>query len=123
MSFSQRAEQYDPERESDQAVRKSRADTPILSELVKVLGPYPEGLRRWSVMHAIRKDREKTGRDIPQKFEDEIERTFRRFCAAADQAKTAANDGGETLFYRPREKAGEVWAIIPGRAETWRGPL
>jgi hypothetical protein len=118
MSLSQRLELFDQESESDSAARKLRTDSPILNELVKVLAPCPAGLRRWSVMRAIRKERERTGRDIPQKFEDEVERTFRRFCAAADHAKTGPNDGGEALFYRPREKAGEVWAIIPGRAEA-----
>ena len=87
MSLSQRLELFDQESESDSAARKLRTDSPILNELVKVLTPCPDGLRRWSVMRAIRKEREKTGRDIPQKFEDEVERTFRRFCAAACQPK------------------------------------
>jgi hypothetical protein len=119
MSYGARMELIEPEQESDEAARKLRSDLPILDELIKVLTPYPGGLRRWSVMRAIRKDRERAARDIPQKFEDEVERTFRRFCAAADDAKTVACDGSEALFYRPREKAGEVWAIIPDRAKAW----
>ncbi|MGC9954885.1 MAG: hypothetical protein ABSD21_11485 [Rhizomicrobium sp.] len=119
MSYGEPIELFEPEQETEEAARKLRADLPILDELIKVLTPYPGGLRRWSVMRAIRKDRERTARDIPQKFEDEVERTFRRFCAAADDAKTSVCDGSEALFYRPREKAGEVWAIIPDRAKAW----
>jgi hypothetical protein len=122
MSYSVRVERVDPlepERGDDMAARKLRADQPILFELIKVLAPHPGGLRRWSVMRAIRNDRERASRDISQKFEDEVERTFRRFCADADDAKTRTCDATEALFYRPREKAGEVWAIFPDRAKAW----
>jgi hypothetical protein len=95
-----------------------RTDRAILSELIKVLSPHPSGLRRWSVMRAIRKEREAASRDIPQKFEDEIERTFRRYCAESENAKTRNCAPENELFYRPKDKAGEVWAVIPGRAET-----
>jgi hypothetical protein len=122
MSYCQRVERVDPlepEQGADMAARKLRADQPILFELIKVLRPHPGGLRRWSVMRAIRNDRERASRDISQKFEDEVERTFRRFCADADDAKTRTCDATEALFYRPREKAGEVWAIYPDRAKAW----
>jgi hypothetical protein len=122
MSYSVRVERVDPlepEHGADMAARKLRADQPILFELIKVLAPHPGGLRRWSVMRAIRNDRERASRDISQKFEDEVERTFRRFCADADDAKTRTCDATEALFYRPREKAGEVWALFPDRAKAW----
>ena len=115
----ERVEPLEPEQSAEVAARKLRADQPILFELIKVLAPHPGGLRRWSVMRAIRNDRERASRDISQKFEDEVERTFRRFCADADNAKTRTCDATEALFYRPREKAGEVWAIFPDRAKAW----
>ena len=96
-----------------------RPDQPILGELIKVLTPYPGGLRRWSVMRAIRSDRERASREVSQKFEDEVERTFRRFCADTNVAKPDAVAASDALFYRPPEKAGEVWAIIPERAKAW----
>lgn len=83
-----------------------------LIELAKVLAAHPGGLRRWSVMRAIRSGREKSGREIPQKLEDEVERQFRRHCA---DVKGSAVLPEEALFYRPREKAGEVWAAYPER--------
>lgn len=83
-----------------------------LIELAKVLAAHPGGLRRWSVMRAIRSGREKAGREIPQKLEDEVERQFRRHCA---DVKGSAVLPEEALFYRPREKAGEVWAAYPER--------
>ena len=95
------------------------SDQSILIELIKVLAPHPRGLSRWSVMRAIRKDRESAARDIPQKFEDNIERTFRRFCADAGDAKTSTCAAKDAFFYRPKEKAGEVWGMFPDRAKVW----
>ena len=51
----------------------------IVEELIAALAPHPKGLRRWSVMRAIRKSREAVSRDIPLKLEADVERTFRRF--------------------------------------------
>lgn len=86
-------------------------DSDLVDELVAVLAPAPAGLRRWSVMNAIRKNRRARGRDIPLKMEAEVERAFRRFCAA-----DGVRDGASARFRRPSETAGEVWALNPGWA-------
>jgi len=84
-----------------------RASCPtIVEELVAALAPHPKGLRRWSVMRAIRKNREAQARDIPLKLEADVERTFRQFCR--DDGMRASSTA---LFCRPAEKAGEVWAL------------
>lgn len=85
---------------------------PVMVELVRVLAAHPGGLRRWSVMHAIRAARDKAGREVPQKLEDEVERAFRHYCAG-DKSGICADE--EALFYRPKGKAGEVWAAYPER--------
>ena len=118
MTYAERSEQFDIRNGSNADSQKMRSDRAILIELIKVLTPHPGGLRRWSVMRAIRKERESASRDIPQKFEDEIERTFRRFCADADSAKTRTCAPENEFFYRPKDKAGEVWAVIPARTEA-----
>ena len=89
---------------------------PILTELIAVLKPQASGLRRWSVMNAMRDNRKRKSRDIPHKFEDDIERVFRRFCADTAGTLTAANENAP--FYLPPETAGEVWAMHPERAEA-----
>src|SRR5882757_6539748 len=81
----------------------------IVEELVAALAPYPRGLRRWSVMRAIRKSREAVSREIPLKLESDVERAFRQFCR--DDGMRAS---GTALFCRPAEKAGEVWALDAG---------
>ncbi len=86
----------------------------IVEELVAALAPHPAGLRRWSVMRAIRKGREAVSREIPLKLEADVERTFRQFCR--DDGGRAS---GTVLFCRPAEKAGEVWALAsqPARSD------
>ena len=84
-----------------------RASRPtIVEELVAALAPHPGGLRRWSVMRAIRKSREAVSREIPLKLEADVERAFRQFCR-----NDGARASGTALFCRPAEKAGEVWAL------------
>jgi len=78
----------------------------IVEEIVAALAPYPRGLRRWSVMRAIRKNREAVAREIPLKMEADVERAFRQFCR-----DDATQTSGTVLFCRPAEKAGEVWAL------------
>jgi hypothetical protein len=78
----------------------------IVEELIAALSPHPRGLRRWSVMRAIRKNRDAISRDIPLKLEADVERAFRQFCRG-----DGVRDSQSALFCRPAEMAGEVWAL------------
>jgi hypothetical protein len=116
MNCEQRIDRVDAEQG---VVQKLRVDHSIVAELIKVLAPQRGGLRRWSVMRAIRANRERDLREIPQKLEDEVERTFRRYCADFGDAKLRTCTTETALFHRPREKAGEVWAVHIDRANAW----
>jgi hypothetical protein len=79
---------------------------------------HPGGLRRWSVMRAMRKVWEGAQQEVSLKFEDEVERHFRYFSADDDCAKSPEGTR-DALFFRPSEKAGEVWAANPERVRMW----
>jgi hypothetical protein len=96
--------------------RERGAANPLLTELITVLAQHPKGLRRWSVMRAIRKNREAQSRDIPLKLEADVERTFRQYCAGDTGLRS--DSAGKILFCRPAEKAGEVWALHPDYANA-----
>lgn len=92
------------------AALRSYAEPPtIVTELIAVLAPHPNGLRRWSVMRAIRNSRNKDGRAMSLKFEIEVERAFRAACSNCPEG---SRDPGAP-FFRPEGKAGEVWAVHP----------
>lgn len=120
---------------------RSRAEQAYLQDLVEVLLQHPGGLRRWSVMRAIRTRRENTGEELSLKFEDEVERVFRRRCADESGKEGTGEknrcEPGNAVFYRPKDKAGEVWAVhrdrvvhntrtrdqkLPGVRRTWGIP-
>lgn len=119
MALEQNAFRFEGQLDSGQASRQTRESNSVLAELIEVLSHHPGGLRRWSVMRAIRREREQSSRDIPQKLEDEVERAFRQFCIDQLDGKTRGCSEDTALFYRPQEKAGEVWAVIAGRGEAW----
>jgi hypothetical protein len=93
------------------------ADLFIVDELVTLLAAHPGGLRRWSVMQAIRRNRGRTARPVSLRFESEIERVFRSLCG--EGTERSVQNGSSFLFYRPEGKAGEVWALRQDQAAAW----
>jgi len=93
------------------------ADLFIVDELVTLLAAHPGGLRRWSVMQAIRRNRGRTARPVSLRFESEIERVFRSLCG--EGTERSVQNGSSFLFYRPEGKAGEVWALRQEQAAAW----
>lgn len=105
-------------RSSEPTPARLRADQTILNDLIAVLMANKAGLRRWSVMRAMRTKAEKANRDVSPKFEDDVERAFRKFCEG-DPVRTGNAAAATAIFFRPKEKAGEVWAVYPDKAEAW----
>lgn len=69
-------------------------------------------------MRAMRRAWQDADLEISLKFEDEVERNFRCYSADDDCAK-APERRREALFFRPSDKAGEVWAADPDRVRDW----
>jgi hypothetical protein len=101
------------------AVPRSSNETKTVADIIKALLAHPKGLRRWSVMRAIRNDLRNASRDVPHKLEDDVERAFRHYCATGNGKAATGAPSGNALFFRPAETAGEVWAVFADRAAAW----
>lgn len=104
--------------ELDESRREHAIVQPILRELLLALQPHPRGLRRWSVMRAIRVERTRISREVPLKFESDVESVFRKFSAAPIDSHVRVCKLEDAPFCRPRNTAGEVWALRPGRLDA-----
>jgi hypothetical protein len=74
------------------------------------------------VLLAMRTRRENLGEEVSFKLEEKIERIFRQSCADDAYSSGGRKSGApkdDALFYRPKDRAGEVWAADTGRARAW----
>ena len=99
--------------------KRIEEDHLYLLDLVRVLEPYSAGLRRWSVMRRIRKNRDMARLPIPQNMEHAVERVFCNHCAHSQYFKKLGRAPEKALFYWPEGNSGGVWAVYPDRAESW----
>jgi len=97
--------------------KRYRLNQALVDDLVAVLSAHPAGLRRWTLMRAMRAMSEHGGRDISPKFEDDVERAFRHHCEG-DAVHLGQAEELEALFFRPKGSVGEVWAMLPPKAEA-----
>jgi hypothetical protein len=96
---------------------REQSDRALLLDLLALLEANPTGLRRWSVMRAMRARRAAAGHEIAPKFEDDVERVFREHCDTGLATLAIASPARENrIFYRPKDRAGEVWAVKSERA-------
>lgn len=100
----------EPARNAGRNRTRPRFDRSLLNDLIAVLQENKAGLRRWSVMRAMRTRRARTGHEITPKFEDQVEQLFREYCVTDPPRENETRP-----FFRPKDKAGEVWAIDAGR--------
>ena len=101
------------------AEKRFEEDRLYLLELIRVLSRHPAGLRRWSIMRTIRKNREAAGLPIHQRMEDAVERVFRNHSADSEHLKNRHRAPATALFHWPQGKRGGIWAVYPDRAEAW----
>jgi len=104
-----------PESAAPRKPARKRYDRTLLRDLIDLLEANPRGLRRWSVMRGLRTRRERAGHEITMKFEDEVEHLFREHCMSEPPRENETRP-----FYKPKDKAGEVWAVDSARLTAFR---
>ena len=104
----------EPARNAVRNRTRARFDRSLLNDLIAVLQENKAGLRRWSVMRAMRTRRARTGHEITPKFEDQVEYLFREYCITDPPRENETRP-----FFRPKDKAGEVWAVDDQRLRAF----
>jgi len=79
-------------------MRPADSGQSYLLDLVRILLAYPAGLRRWSVMRAVRRRRVMGGEEPSFKLEDETERVFRKNCAGESLPGGSTAEDKKQLF-------------------------
>ena len=115
--MSHNANPYDQSAQPEMRPERLKPDPAYVADLIGVLLPQPGGLRRWSVMRAIRARREKANQaHSPQIRRQGRARVPRLLCG---RSAFSASRQRPRLFYRPKDKAGEVWAVYADKARAW----
>jgi hypothetical protein len=94
----------------------ARKEHPYVADLIRILAPYPFGLRRQQVIHYMRCLRTPAELSVPRKFEAAVQSAFNRHCG---ESKTFTLGPEDDLFYWPRGKGEGTWAVHKDRGSGW----
>jgi hypothetical protein len=108
------------EYEESKAARKVRKEHPYLLDLIKTL--LPRGLRgdqRPYVIDRLRKDRQRLGLSMPDRFDEAVQSTYNRYCVDSSVFRNRGAPPLEGIFHSPHGKGKGIWAVYPDRAIAW----
>lgn len=101
------------------ALKEARQRHPYVDDLIRVLLPYPDGLRRALVLRELGKQRKQDGLPIPPSFETAVQSSYNHHCEESDVFRKRAAPPEEGLFHSPGGKGSGRWAVHRGRALAW----
>ena len=101
------------------ALKEARQRHPYVGDLVRVLLPYPEGLRRTLAIYELEKQRRQDGLPIPAAFKAAVQSSYNHYSADSEIFKKRGSPVKEALFYSPAGKGSGRWAVDPERALHW----
>jgi hypothetical protein len=101
------------------ALKEARQRHPYVGDLIAVLLPYPEGLRRALVIFELEKQRRQEGLPIPAAFKSAVQSSYNHYSQDSEIFRKRGAPETESLFYSPAGKGSGRWAVHPGRALQW----
>ncbi|MCW5696814.1 MAG: hypothetical protein KIS96_08785 [Bauldia sp.] len=107
------------ELEKQAQARKLRHDNPWARDLIRVLWPYPKGLRRQYVLDRVWSLRNPVGLPIPRRFDQAVQAAFNAYNVESEVFKKSGRGQEDGLFYPFGGKGSGVWAVNHERAEAW----
>jgi hypothetical protein len=101
------------------ALKEARQRHPYVGDLIRVLLPYPEGLRRALAIFELEKQRRQDGLPIPATFKAAVQSSYNHYSLDSEMFKKRGAPEDEGLFYSPAGKGSGRWAVHPERALGW----
>jgi hypothetical protein len=101
------------------ALNEARHSHPYVADLIRVLLPFSNGLRRSMVMHELKKRRKKDGLPIPPSFEESVQSSYNQHSVDSSVFRKRKAPDSEGLFYSPDGKGSGRWAVNRERAGAW----
>jgi hypothetical protein len=101
------------------ALKEARQRHPYVGDLIRVLLPYPEGLRRPLAIHELEKQRRQDGLPIPATFKAAVQSSYNHYSEDSEIFRKRGAPQEEALFYSPAGKGSGRWAVRPERALEW----
>ncbi|HEX4370356.1 MAG TPA: hypothetical protein VH019_03330 [Rhizomicrobium sp.] len=101
------------------ALKEARQRHPYVGDLIRVLLPYPEGVRRALVIFELEKQRRQDRLPIPATFKAAVQSSYNHYSQDSEMFKKRGAPSGEGLFYSPTGKGSGRWAVHPERALAW----
>jgi hypothetical protein len=101
------------------ALKEARQRHPYVGDLIRVLLPYPEGLRRALAIFELEKQRRQDGLPIPATFKAAVQSSYNHYSQDSEIFIKRGAPSDEGLFYSPTGKGSGRWAVHPERALGW----
>jgi hypothetical protein len=101
------------------ALKEARQKHPYEGDLIRVLLPYPEGLRRSLAIYELEKQRKQDGLPIPPSFGAAVQNAYNHYSEDSEVFRARAAKREEALFHSPGGKGSGRWALHRDRALRW----
>jgi hypothetical protein len=101
------------------ALKDARRDHPYVGDIIRVLMPYANGLRRSMVLHELERQRKADGLPIPPTFEAAVQSSYNQHSIDSSVFRKRHAPDTEGIFYSPEGKGSGRWAVNRARALPW----
>jgi hypothetical protein len=91
----------------------TKMEHPYVFDLIKVLAPYPNGLRRMIALDWLRSTRLRLGLPIPPTFDETVQASLQYYCRDSTVFKNRNAPSQEAIFCWPKGKRAGVWVTCP----------
>ena len=105
--------------EEARQLKKRRQEHTYVEDLIRLLLPCKDGLRRSLVLERLERQRRNDGLPIPKNFVQAVQSAYNRNCVDSAVFKKRGLPNSAAPFFSPGGSGSGLWAVDPERAEKW----